>query len=228
MADSNTPAVAVIIPAYNEEARIANVLRAAVASKLATEIIVVCDGCVDDTAGVARKFKGVTVLELKENRGKGGAMAYAVRETNAPIVAFIDADLLNLHGEHIDVIIKPLLENACEMCVGVFRGGKMWSDTAQRVTPFLSGQRAMKRWLFESVPYMDDLRMGVEYALTQAAKRRKARVMRVILRGVSNYHKEQKLGIVKGTQARFKMYSEITKTMVKTRKKRKTPRVRWH
>ena len=62
----------------------------------------------------------------------------------------MDADLSGLKPEHVDQIIRPLLENRCDMCIGVFRGGKFWSDTAQRISPYISGQRAMKRDLFNS------------------------------------------------------------------------------
>jgi glycosyltransferase involved in cell wall biosynthesis len=229
MAEDRTKAVAVavIIPAKDEESRIGNVLRAAVNSKLATEIIVVSDGSTDRTAEVARKFPGVRVVDLPYNMGKGGAMAEGVRATRAPIVTFVDADLSGLLPEHIDGIIRPILDNRCEMCVGIFRGGKVWSDTAQRISPYLSGQRAMKRDLFEAVPYISELRMGVEVALNGAARRRKARVLRVVLRGVSNYHKEQKLGLVKGLKARGLMYKEITEAVVKTRRRRKPPKRPW-
>jgi glycosyltransferase involved in cell wall biosynthesis len=215
------PKVAIIIPAYNEEGRIAKVIRAALASSLASEVIVVSDGSLDGTARVARMVQGVRVIDLPYNHGKGGAMAEGVRGTRAPYVAFVDADLDGLEGRHIDDIIRPLLQHQCDMCVGIFRGGKVWSDTAQRVSPYLSGQRAMRRELFESIPYIDELRMGVEVALNQAAKRRKARVLRVVLQGVSNCHKEQKLGLVKGLQARGKMYTEIAEAMVKTRKRKR-------
>lgn len=213
--------VAVIVPAYNEEARIPNVLQAVCGAKLASEVIVVSDGSRDRTADVARKFPGVQVIELETNLGKGGAMAEGVRHTEAPYIAFVDADLDSLKSEHIDLIIQPVLMERCDMCIGVFRGGKVWSDTAQMISPFLSGQRAMRRELFESVPYMAELRMGVEYALTQAAKRRRAKVLRVVLRGVSNCHKEKKMGLMKGTAARLKMYREITQAMVRTRSKKR-------
>lgn len=223
MAEAEHRRVAIIIPAKDEETRIANVLQAACGAKLPTEIIVVSDGSMDKTADVARRFPKVRVIELPYNMGKGAAMAEGVRATHAPIVAFIDADLLGLLPEHVDRIIRPLLGGQCEMCVGVFRGGKVWSDTAQRITPYLSGQRAMRRELFESIPYLGELRMGVEYALNNAAKRRKARVLRVVLRGVSNCHKEEKMGLVKGTAARLRMYSEIGQAMVKTRRRRRRP-----
>jgi polyisoprenyl-phosphate glycosyltransferase len=219
--------VAVVIPAYNEATRIAHVLTAAVGAKLPHEIIVVCDGCLDNTAAVARKFDGVQVKELPLNQGKGAAMATGVNATRAQIIAFVDADLQGLYPEHIDGIIKPLLENRADMCVGVFRGGKYWSDTAQRISPYLSGQRAIRRELFEAVPYASELRLGIEVALNTTAKRKKARILRVVLRGVSNCHKEQKMGIVKGTAARAKMYVEIGQAMVKTRRRQAKRRKPW-
>ena len=217
--------VAVIVSAYNEEARIAHVLRAITNAETPTEVIVVSDGSTDRTADAARRFKGVRVVELPVNRGKGAAMSAGVEATRATVVAFVDADLEGLLPAHVDSIIRPILANQCDMCVGIFRGGKVWSDTAQRISPYLSGQRAMRRDFFASVPYLAELRMGVEVALNTAAKRRRARVMRVVLPGVSNYFKEKKLGLVKGTSARAQMYFEIGQAMVRTRKRR--PPGRW-
>jgi glycosyltransferase involved in cell wall biosynthesis len=224
--------VAVIIPAKDEEARISNVLRAACASKLASEIIVVDDGSTDNTASVAARNAGVRVVKLPYNMGKAAAMLAGVKATDAPILAFVDADLEGLTGEHVDKIIRPILAAECEMCVGIFRGGKTWSDNAQKIAPYLSGQRALKRELFESVPNIRDLKWGIEWALNDAAKRRRSRVLRVVLHGVSNCHKEQKLGIMKGTAARTKMYFEIAQAMMKNKKatrsrRSKPPRRPW-
>lgn len=216
--------VAVVIPAFNEELRILTVLSAAKGSKLTTEIIVVDDGSQDRTAEVASTVDGVRVIRLATNSGKGGAMVRGVQSTSAQILAFIDADLAGIKAHHIDDIIRPLLHGQCDMCVGIFRGGKVWSDMAQRVAPRLSGQRALKRELFEAVPYMAELGMGVEWALNYTAERRKAKVLRVLLRGVSNCFKEQKLGGMKGLKARGTMYKEIVEAMVKTRRRR--PRLR--
>ncbi|MBL8047574.1 MAG: glycosyltransferase family 2 protein [Chthonomonas sp.] len=209
--------VAVIIPAYNEEHRIANVLRPITAAALPHEILVVCDGCTDRTAEVAATFPEVRVIDLKQNVGKGGAMAMGVTSTDCEIICFVDADLLDLRPEHIDKIILPLLSGTADMVVGVFRGGKFWSETAQRVTPHFSGQRAMFRTFFASIQINPDVRFGIELALNQAAKKQFLRVRRVLLHGVSNTHKEEKMGFVQGTAARTKMYAEIAKALVQTR-----------
>jgi glycosyltransferase involved in cell wall biosynthesis len=173
--------VAIIIPAYNEGERIGRVLRAISGCKYADEIIVVSDGCTDNTAKVAGRFADVRIVELPRNVGKGGAMAAGVKATDADVLAFVDADLDGLASEHVDNIIRPLLANQCEMCIGVFRGGKFWSDAAQRITPYISGQRAMQRWLFTGIPNIHEARMGVEIALNEHAKRVGARVLRVVL-----------------------------------------------
>jgi glycosyltransferase involved in cell wall biosynthesis len=215
--------VAVIIPAYNEEQRIGTVLRAVAQSRLADEIIVVSDASQDRTATIARQYKGVRVLELPFNTGKGGAMAAGAAATDAPIIAFVDADLEGLRGDHVDQIILPIQKGLCDMCIGVFRGGKFWSDTAQRISPYISGQRAMKRELFDAIPFLSEIRMGVEVTINTYAKRAKARVMRTVLRGVSNTHKEQKMGLVKGVAARTKMYAEIVRAVRRLNRKQARP-----
>ncbi|MEI7575938.1 MAG: glycosyltransferase family 2 protein [Armatimonadota bacterium] len=222
-----TKRVAIIIPAYNEASRIANVLQAVKASSYAHEIIVVNDGSADNTAEVVRKIDGVHLVDMVKNVGKGGAMVAGVSATLAPIIAFVDADLEGIEPGHIDSIVLPLIRGECDMCVGVFRGGKIGSNAAMAVTPFLSGQRAMRRELFESIPYIGELRYGVEVAITEAVRKKRAKVKRVILRGVSNCFKEEKLGLVKGLQARTKMYRDIREAMVRTRKKKRVQRKKW-
>jgi glycosyltransferase involved in cell wall biosynthesis len=212
---------AVVIPAYNEAHRIADALKPVLAASLVDEVIVVSDGSTDATVAEARLFEGVRVVELPFNVGKGGAMCAGVAHTDADIIAFFDADLVGLRPHHVDQVVRPLLAGQCDMCIGVFRGGKFWSDTGQVITPFLSGQRAMYRKLFEAVPFLPEIRMGAEVTITTYAKRLKATVMKTVLRGVANTHKEQKLGIVKGATARAKMYREIARAMVKVNKRRR-------
>ncbi|MBI3721217.1 MAG: glycosyltransferase family 2 protein [Fimbriimonas ginsengisoli] len=200
-----------IVPAFNEEARILRVLRAVVGSRLADEVLVVDDGSLDRTAEAARRVPGVLVIRLEANLGKGGAMVAGARATDADIVAFVDADLIGLASDHVDQIIRPMLGRECDMCLGVFRGGRFWSTTGQIIFPYISGQRALRRELFLRIPNLQEVRFGVEIAIHQYLKRTGARVRRVVLHGVSNSHKEQKYGLVKGMAARRKMYAEMVR-----------------
>ena len=213
-----------IVPAFNEAHRIAAALESVLQASLVNEVIVVSDGSTDETVKVASTFEKIRVVDLPFNIGKGGAMCAGVAHTDADVIAFFDADLVGLKPSHVDQVIRPLLSGQCDMCIGIFRGGKFWSDTGQVITPFLSGQRAMYRKVFESVPFLPEIRMGAEITITTYAKRLKATVKKVVLRGVSNTHKEQKLGLVKGATARAKMYREIARAMVKVNRQR---RKRW-
>ena len=62
------PSASVIIPAHNESSVIARTLAplAALAASGALEVIVACNGCSDDTADIAARFAGVTVIELAQ------------------------------------------------------------------------------------------------------------------------------------------------------------------
>src|SRR4051812_36943263 len=94
------PRVAIVMPAFNEEAAIARSLRSLLAldypaSKL--EIVAVDDGSTDGTLGELRIVEAeaagrVRVVAFEANRGKRAAMAEGVRSTAAEIIAFVDSD----------------------------------------------------------------------------------------------------------------------------------------
>lgn len=85
----------VIIPAYNEEAVIGRCLSALLADAPPDgfEIVVVCNGCRDRTADVARGFAGVQVIEL-EAGSKPAALNEGVRAARARPCFFVDADVV--------------------------------------------------------------------------------------------------------------------------------------
>ena len=67
--------VSVIIPVHNEASRVSAVLRAVLDSHTVDRVIVVNDGSTDRTADIVREFEPeVTLIDLAQNRGKGGAM----------------------------------------------------------------------------------------------------------------------------------------------------------
>jgi glycosyltransferase involved in cell wall biosynthesis len=210
--------VAAIIPAYNEATRIPAVLEAVVAAKLLNEIVVVNDGSTDDTLRVLKSYEGVNIVDLKRNMGKGAAMAAGVRATEADVIVFIDADLSGLHAYHVDNIVRPVL-NGSDMCIGVFRRGKFWTDAAQVIAPYISGQRAMRRELIEQISWLEECRMGAEATINTVARKKKMRIRRVVLDGVTHACKERKFGFAKGTAQRAKMYAEIGKAVVRTRRR---------
>lgn len=213
--------VTAIIPAYNEEQTIAGVINCVGRVDKIQEVIVVSDGSTDMTAEIARDC-GADVIELEENVGKGGAIKAGLSECESSIILFLDADLIGLTEKHVEDLIAPVLDNRADMTIGIFKNGRMVTDLAQKVTPYLSGQRAIKRSIIERIPNIDITRYGVEVALTKYLKKFSARVVEVELPDMTHVTKEEKLGIIKGVQARLKMYWDIVKILSKYNKKKES------
>ncbi len=88
------PSVAVVLVARNESARIGQRLRNLLECPLPIrDLIVVCDGCTDDTAAVARSmgFPSVRVIEVPESKGKPAGVNLGMASTDAEVVVFCDA-----------------------------------------------------------------------------------------------------------------------------------------
>lgn len=101
------PYLSVVIPAFQEERRIGNVLNAAIeffrTRPMAHEILVVDDGSADRTADVARSFQGrdqsLRVIRYEKNRGKGAAVRTGMQEARGELALFADADNSTPFGE---------------------------------------------------------------------------------------------------------------------------------
>lgn len=208
--------ITAIVPAYNEALNISGVLfplQEARVLGVLDDILVVCDGCTDTTAEIARGY-GAKVLELNPNRGKGGAMLAGAKATDADILVFIDADLIGLTPKHVAELVEPVKSEKAQMSMGIFDGGRKATDAAQQVAPFLTGQRAICKKHFLEIPDIDDSRYGVEIAMTKYSRKNRWRVERVSWSNMSQVMKEEKLGVLEGLKVRVKMYWDIIKASV--------------
>ncbi len=206
--------VAAIIPALNEEFTIGKVLEAVRQSPLVQDIIVVNDGSYDNTSAIA-KARGVTVLDLPQNHGKGGAVTAGVRLTKAEVFLFLDADLVGLTADHISALLEPVLKQKQVMSLGIIDRGKFWTRLTfflkRREAPWmtLTGQRALKRSLFTKIALQKRQDYGLELALNEYCRTHDLPVAMVELPGLSHTIKEKKWGLWKGLQARFAMFINV-------------------
>jgi exopolysaccharide biosynthesis WecB/TagA/CpsF family protein len=88
------PHGSVIIPAHNEASVIARTLAplAPLAAAGHLEVIVACNGCTDDTAAIARRFEGVTVLEMPQPSKTAALNAGDAAASHWPRL-YLDADV---------------------------------------------------------------------------------------------------------------------------------------
>ncbi len=117
--------VVVVFPARNEAKTIAQCIEVAKQSKYAPEILVV-DGNSSDKTKKEALSAGASVI--RQSRGiypaKGIAMRDGVKaalKLGADIITFLDADIVNLTPEWIDLLAEPVVERACDMTRGYYR-----------------------------------------------------------------------------------------------------------
>ena len=106
------PAIAVLIPAHNEEAVLHDTLESLIPQlHNGDRIVVVADNCNDDTCKIARSF-GAIVLNRHDtiNRGKGFALDFGIshlRENAPDILIMMDADC-TIHEGAIDALVAQV------------------------------------------------------------------------------------------------------------------------
>jgi glycosyltransferase involved in cell wall biosynthesis len=205
--------VSAIVPAYNEADRIGAVLWALVQAPSVGEVIVVDDGSTDGTAAVARSF-GVRVVSLPVNCGKSVALDRGVQKAQYETLLFLDADLVGLRPDHIERMIQTYIAEKRDMVVGIFRNGRLNTDLAQTIAPYLSGQRVLSKSLWRKLRRtVHKLDFGVEIALTKLALKENWSQGFVELDGVTHVMKEEKFGLSRGLVSRFKMYGDIVRSV---------------
>lgn len=117
----------IIIPAFNEAGRLGATLEKTTSylaresgADSASEVIVVCDGCDDNTEAIARSFEGrlpILVISYARNRGKGYAVRKGIGASTGRVVAFMDADGATPVDE-LGRLAAPVLGGEAEVVVG--------------------------------------------------------------------------------------------------------------
>jgi glycosyltransferase involved in cell wall biosynthesis len=126
--------ITTIIPAYNSEKTIANVVRRA--ANFVDKVLVVDDGSVDNTAAEARKA-GAKVILHSVNKGKAGAIRTGLKNSKG-IVVMLDSDLQHL-PEEIPKVIDPIISGGADLSIGSrFLGNPERMPLHRKTTNFLS------------------------------------------------------------------------------------------
>ncbi len=122
-----TLSLSIVVPAYNEGARLGKSLRAIVTYlsnyDAESELIVVDDGSTDDTAATARaeladsKEVNTSVISYRSNLGKGRAVRLGLLASRSEIALFTDADLSTPITE-TPKLVDSILRGECDLAFG--------------------------------------------------------------------------------------------------------------
>jgi glycosyltransferase involved in cell wall biosynthesis len=208
--------VVAIVPAFNEEANVKDVLSVLLKSKYLDEVILVDDGSEDKTSEVGKKL-GAKVIRLSVNGGKGNAMRRGIESTDAKIIVFFDADLIGLTESHIFSLIDPLLKDEADMCVGIRNRILNIPKILIKMDPLfaIGGERAIKRDVLKNIPEKFTQGFAVEIALDYYCIKNKLIVKYVDLSNLSIIIKEVKWGLFKGFLNRIKMIWQMIEIRIK-------------
>jgi glycosyltransferase involved in cell wall biosynthesis len=175
--EKNHVKVSVIVPAYNEEKNIPEILKmlVEVAKDLPSiEIIVIDDGSTDGTVNQVERFSSdIKLVKHTKNIGKGAALVTGFAEASGDVVVVQDADL-EYSPYDIPKLVKPILSGEADvvfgsrfkgnpkgMKLGNYLGNKLISTTTRLlyglpITDVMTGHKVFSKKVIDSMDLTED------------------------------------------------------------------------
>jgi glycosyltransferase involved in cell wall biosynthesis len=184
--------VSFLIPAYNEESTIGEVLERIAALGLDAQVVVIDDGSRDRTAAIAEDH-GATVIR-QANAGKGAAIRAGIPVLDGEIAVIQDADM-EYDPAEVPALIEPILQGHADVVYGSrLRGGKpqraylFWHLVGNKFLSLLTcllfnttlsdmetGYKAFRTDVLRSLDLREN-RFGIEPEITGKICKRKLRI----------------------------------------------------
>tara|TARA_A100001011_G_C14315827_1_gene847923 strand:- start:1032 stop:1724 length:693 start_codon:yes stop_codon:yes gene_type:complete len=188
--------LSIIIPCYNEEGTIEEILNKVIKFKLCEKEIIVIDDCsVDNSYEIIKKMSlihnEIKLFDLKKNLGKGGAIRCGIKEATGDIILIQDADL-EYDPKDYPKILKPFFETDADIVYGSrFLGGDyvrlhfFWHFIANKLLTFFTnivtnlnmtdmetGYKAFKKSVIQSIQIKENS-FGIEPEITVKLAKKK-------------------------------------------------------
>lgn len=186
--------LSVVIPVYNEEASVAELVERVRAVPVEKEIITVDDHSSDNTLAVLKRIDGILVLSHPVNRGKGAAVRTGLSHASGDVIVIQDADL-EYSPDDYPSLLEPFADPRVEAVYGSrFRGGGNFlllsklanyfltfltnALFAGRITDMETCYKLIRRPLFQSLG-LSASRFEIEPEITAKLLRRRCRIAEV-------------------------------------------------
>jgi glycosyltransferase involved in cell wall biosynthesis len=212
--------LSVVIPVYNEERWVREVVRRVQAVPIPKELVIVDDCSTDGTRAILREIEAaapnVRVILQPHNQGKGAALRTGFKHATGDVVLVQDADLEYDPAEY-PRLLQPILENRADVVYGSrFRGEShrvlyFWHYVANKVLTLLSNMftnlnltdmetcyKVFRREVLQDITLRSN-RFGFEPEITAKVARRRTPPWRVYEVPISysgrTYEEGKKIGL---------------------------------
>ncbi len=205
------PKVSCIIPAYNEEKRIENVLESVYQHPLIDELVVIDDASKDNTSEVVKKYKDITFIKNEKNLGKSKTIVVGVKASKNDILFFLDADLIGITKENISDLIEPVIDKKADISISLRKNAPIWYRKIG--LDFISGERVFyKKMISDKLSEIENLpSYGLETFMNNIIIKNNLKIKIVEWNNVLSPWKSWKVGKLRGFIEEIKMTIQILK-----------------
>ena len=204
--------ISVVIAAYNEEPRIANVLKIVEHHPLIGEVLVINDGSKDNTSKIIKKFD-VTLIENEKNIGKTLSVKRGIELAKNDIIMLLDADLIGLEADTITKLAKPVLDGKVDWTLSV-RCNSTWFMKLLGMD-WISGERVVPKKLLADplIWSRPDIGYGLETLMNKSLLAKNTTFCSVYLPDLTITTKAEKIGVMKGMAGELKMIGQLNRVL---------------